>query len=94
MTIQIAGISFDHVRYDVEGDVLYLHHGDPRTAVDFDASPEGHALRFDGHGALVGITILNARWLLEHEGQVTLTIPAPEQLHLAPELLQDVLAAA
>jgi hypothetical protein len=53
--------------------VLYLHHGDPSTAVEFDASPEGHALRFDDQDALVGVTILNARWLLDHEGGITLT---------------------
>jgi uncharacterized protein YuzE len=94
MSIQIADITFERVDYDSDGDVLYLHHGDPATAVDFDASPEGHALRFDGHGALVGVTIINARWLLEHEGQVTLTIPAPEEIHLAPEQLQDAFAAA
>lgn len=94
MSVQIADITFDRVRYDAEGDVLYLHHGDPSTAVDFDASPEGHALRFDGQGRLVGITIINARWLLDHDGEVTLTIPTPEQIHLAPDQLMDALAAA
>lgn len=94
MTIEIAGVTFDQARYDADGDVLYLHRGDAATAVDFDATPEGHALRFDANGDLVGVTILNARWLLEHEGQITLTIPAPEEIHLVPEQLQDALAAA
>lgn len=94
MTVQIANISFERVRYDAEGDVLYLHHGDPSTAVHFDASPEGHALRFDGKGHLVGITIINARWLLDHEGEITLTVPTPEQIHLAPAQLMEALAAA
>jgi hypothetical protein len=74
--------------------VLYLQHGDPGDAVDFDASPEGHALRFDRQGTLVGVTILNVRWLLDHEGAITLTIRTPEQLHLAPEQLSDALAVA
>lgn len=94
MSIQIANITFDRVDYDAEGDVLYLHHGDPSTAVDYDASPEGHALRFDEQGNLVGITIINARWLLDHEGEIALTIPTPEQIHLAPAQLDDALAAA
>lgn len=94
MSIEIAGITFDRVRYDAQGDVLYLHHGEPATAVDFDASPEGHALRFDDHGGLVGVTILNARRLLDQDGEIRITIPAPEQVHLAPEQLQDALAAA
>lgn len=38
---------FDNVSYDVEADVLYLHKGEPSTAVDFDESHEGHGLRFD-----------------------------------------------
>ena len=41
MSIEIAGIIFDRVRYDTDGDVLYLPHGDPSTATEFDASPEG-----------------------------------------------------
>jgi uncharacterized protein YuzE len=94
MSITIANTTFDRVEYDSDGDVLYLHHGDPSTAVDFDAAPEGHALRFDAGGQLVGITILNARWLLEHEGEITLTISPPEKHHLASGQLQDVLAAA
>lgn len=80
MTVEIAGITFDHVSYDREGDVLYLHVGDPSTAVEFDASPEGHALRYDSEGRLVGVTIVNAKWLVEHEGQVAITIP--ERVHV------------
>jgi uncharacterized protein YuzE len=94
MTVQIGNLTFDRVRYDADGDVLYLHRGDPSDAVDFDASPEGHALRFGRHGDLVGVTILNARWLLDHEGGITLTISTPEQVHLAPQQLRDALAAA
>jgi hypothetical protein len=40
------------------------------------------------------VSIRNARWLLGHEGQITLTIAAPEEIHLSPEQLQDALAAA
>ncbi len=75
MTVTIAGITFDRVDYDEEGDVLYLHVGDPATAVEFDQSPEGHALRFDASGNLVGITLVNARWLLEQHGSLTITVP-------------------
>ncbi len=48
MTITIGSTTFENVLYDAEVDVLYVHKGDPSTAVDFDESPEGHALRFDG----------------------------------------------
>ena len=68
---------FDHVVYDREGDVLYLHSGDPHEAVDFDESLEGHALRFDAAGRLVGVTIVNARKLVEEEGGISVTRPQP-----------------
>ena len=77
MSVTIGGITFDRVRYDREGDVLYLHVGDPAVAVDFDASPEGHALRYDAAGRIIGLTLVNARWLLAHEGPITVTLPQP-----------------
>jgi uncharacterized protein YuzE len=92
MSIQIGNLSFDRVHYDADGDVLYLHRADPQNAVEFDASPEGHALRFDRNGQLIGVTIVRPRWLLEHEGEITITIP--EQVHLDPAQLGDALAAA
>lgn len=92
MSVQIGNLSFDRVRYDREGDVLYLHRADPTAAVDFDGSPEGHALRFNAAGELIGVTIVNARWLVEHEGEVKITIP--EQVHVPSAALQDVLVAA
>lgn len=91
MAVTIAGITFDRVVYDAEGDVLYLHVGEPRTAVEFDASPEGHHLRWDAHGQLVGITIVNARWLLEHEGKIVVTLP---QMQVEASDLGGILTAA
>lgn len=93
MSVTIANITFDNVDYDSGGDVLYLHRGDPRTAVDFDETPEGHALRFDQSGDLVGITIVNPRWLLDHEGKIEITLP-PKHVDLDASQLDDVLAAA
>jgi len=92
MTLTIGHITFDRVSYDQKGDVLYLHVGDPATAVDFDASPEGHHLRFDAEGELVGVTIANARWLLENEGKIRLTVP--ERVDMGPEALAAALSVA
>jgi uncharacterized protein YuzE len=89
--VKIAGIEFDNVFYDQEADVLYLHVGDPSTAVDFDGTPEGHHTRYGPDGSLVGITILNARWLLEHEGKIVITLP---EQRIETRDLGDVLAAA
>ena len=60
---------FDTAHYDREADALYLSVGDPARAVDFDETPEGHALRYDKHGELNGVTIVGARRLVdEHRG--------------------------
>jgi len=90
MTVTIGDITFDRVRYDAGGDVLYLHVGDPSQAVDFDESPEGHHLRFDAEENLIGVTIVNAKRLLEREGKITLTIP--ERVEVGPDALGPALA--
>lgn len=90
LNVQIGGWRFDRASYDARADVLYLHAGDPARAVAFDSSEEGHALRYDAAGQVVGLTIVNARWLLERDGEITVTPPA---LHLgaadlAPALVE------
>ena len=80
LQITIAGVSFDRVRHDAEADVLYLHAGDPSTAKDFDESPEGHHLRFDSEGRLVGITLVGVRRDLEAGHRVTVTVPEPVEV--------------
>jgi uncharacterized protein YuzE len=92
MSVTIAGTEFDRVTYDADADVLYLHRGVPDDAVEFDESPEGHHLRYGSNGRLIGITIVRPAWLLEHEGEVTITLP--EQVSIDREDLSAALAAA
>ncbi len=75
MSLTIAAIDFDRIDYDREADVLYLSAGDPAKAVDFDESPDGHALRFDADGRLVGITIVGARRLVDERRDVRVQAP-------------------
>lgn len=91
MTITIAGIPFDHHHYDERGDVLYLNVGEPRSSASSLETPDGHAIHYDGTGAVIGITLLNVRRALERDGGLTLTLP-PE--HLEAEALERLLAAA
>lgn len=92
MSITIGNTTFDRVDYDAEADVLYLHVGDPAQAVDFDESPEGHALRYDVDGKLVGITLVNAKGLLDQATPITITIP--EQVTIDPETLAPAVQSA
>lgn len=91
MSITIGRTTFDRVSYDREADVLYLHVGDPRTAVDFDATPEGYALRYDAAGRLVGLTIVNAKRLLDEHGHIDITIP--ERISVDQDTLRPLLVA-
>lgn len=90
--IKIGSYTFDNVDYDAGGDVLYLHKGDPSTAVDFDETPEGHALRFNSEGELVGITIVRPRMLLERHGSIAITLP--QRVDVNAPTLGTILAAA
>ncbi len=92
MTVTIGSSTFDSVFYDADVDVLYLHVGDPSTALDFDESPEGHGLRFDGAGDLVGVTIVGAKSLIEREGGIVITIPTI--VHLAADTVAPALVGA
>jgi uncharacterized protein YuzE len=88
MSVQIGPYTFDRVRYDRDADVLYLAHGDPARAVDFDETPEGHAVSYDAKGELIGLTLIDVRRLLkEAKGErVLIELPAtadPAELQLA-----------
>ncbi len=75
MTVHVDPYEFDHVSYDSDGDVLYLRRSEQQAAADTFGSPEGHAVRLDDDGNIIGITIVNAKWLVEHNGKITITVP-------------------
>jgi len=79
VTLRIADIDFDHVRYDSVGDVLYLSVGEPREAADSLVTPEGHVIRYDDVGDIVGITFVNAKWLTDRDGVLNLSLPVPRE---------------
>lgn len=93
MSVTIAGISFDHHEYDARGDVLYLnvdgYEGPPTKAF---ASPEGHNVEYDESGRVVAMTFVNVRWLLDRDGELTITWPAGHVK--ADELAEALLPAA
>ena len=92
VNVRIGPLVFDHAAYDAEGDVLYLHVGAPQEA-EGEETPEGHVLRFEpGTDRIVGLTVINARWLLDRDGRLTLTIP--ETVEASADELAPALAAA
>jgi uncharacterized protein YuzE len=92
MTVKIGPLNFDHASYDEQGDVLYLHVGQRDAAADSEQTPEGHVLRFDEGGKIIGLTIINAKWLLERDGELIVTLP--EQIHVAAAAIEAAFATA
>lgn len=74
-TVSVGGLVFDQADYDHDGDVLYLHVGVPTKAASSEETPEGHVVRYDEAGRVIGLTIVNARWLLDRDGKLRVTLP-------------------
>jgi uncharacterized protein YuzE len=74
MTVTIAGIEFEHHVYDERADVLYLtvsgYEGSP---VGVDATPEGHGIEYDQTRRVIAMTLVNVKWLLARDGELTIT---------------------
>ena len=92
VNVKIGPLVFDHADYDRQGDMLYLHVGAPQDA-EGEETPEGHVLRFEpGTQRIVGLSVINARWLLDRDGRLTITIP--ETVEASADDLAAALAAA
>jgi uncharacterized protein YuzE len=88
MRIKIDDLVFDRAKYDADGDVLYLGRGSSNAAVDTAQTPEGHGIRYGSGGQVIGVTIVNAKWLLDRDGYLKITVP--HEVRVQP----DELAAA
>ncbi len=77
---KVGNHEFDGERYDSDGDVLYLTCGAEQAAASTFATPEGHAVRLDATGEVIGLTIVNAKWLLDRDGKLVVTIPERVEL--------------
>lgn len=88
LSIAFGGLIFDQADYDADGDVLYLARGEGGPASDAALTPEGHGIRYGPDGEVIGVTIINARFILDCDGH-TITLPPEVRLHegvLAPAL--------
>lgn len=97
MIVRLGDQEFDDVFYDADVDVLYLSRGKPVPAAETLPSEEGHAIRLNDGGEIVGITIIGAKWWAERDGRITVTIPEtarnPGRMETSAEDLAPALAA-
>ena len=49
-------------------------------------------LRFNDHGEVIGVTIINAKWLLQRDHAINITVP--EHVVVSPDTLSEALTAA
>lgn len=91
MKVTIDGTTFDQHEYDARGDVLYLSVGPTQTASKTIATPEGHAIDYDASGAVIGMVLVNVRFLLARDGMLTITVPPNRVL---PATIEPALLAA
>ncbi len=83
MKVTIGNTEFDHATYDAEADVLYLRAGESKLAARTHATPQGHAIRYDDQGRVIGMIIVNAKWILEREGHISITEEIPAEAFAA-----------
>jgi hypothetical protein len=70
----------------------YLHVGEPQAG-EGEETPEGHVLRFaPGTQRIVGLTIINAKHVLDRDGRLILTVP--ETVEASADELAPALQAA
>jgi uncharacterized protein YuzE len=77
MSLQIGPYTFDRTHYDRDADVLYLSRGVVRAA-GWEETPDGHAVRYDKAGNLIGLTLVDVRGLIEKAGdseEIALGLP-------------------
>lgn len=81
--VHVSAVDLELVgSYEPTGDVLYLSApgDDKRSAAQ--ETPEGHAVRLDGDGRITHLTAINAKWLLDRDGELVATLRDGRRLRL------------
>jgi len=91
-TVHVSAVDLElNGSYEPVGDVLYLSAtGDDKHA-QVQETPEGHAVRLADDGRVTHLTAINAKWLLDRDGELIATLRDGRQLRLHREDLQEIL---
>lgn len=94
MSLRVGPYTFDRTHYDRDADVLYLSRGFVRAA-KWGETPDGHAVRYDKAGNLIGLTLVDVRKLIEEAGsREKIVLGLPEKLQPPPPLTPEDLTPA
>jgi hypothetical protein len=78
--------------YEPVGDVLYLSAADDDKQAPAQETPEGHAVRVDSNGRITHVTAINAKWLLDRDGELVATLRDGRRLRVGRDDIADLLA--
>lgn len=78
--------------YEPIGDVLYLSATRDDKEAPVQETSEGHAVRLDHDGRVTHLTAVNAKWLLDRDGELTATLRDDRRLRLTREDVGDLMA--
>jgi hypothetical protein len=76
--------------YEPIGDVLYLSAAGDDKRAPAQETPEGHAVRLDGQGRTTHVTAINAKWLLDRDGELIATLRDGRRLRLGRDDLAGI----
>ena len=77
--------------YEPVGDVLYLSTEDDDKNRAAQETPEGHAVRLDDAGRITHLTAVNAKWLIDRDGELAATLRDGRVLRIAAEDLAGII---
>jgi hypothetical protein len=91
-TVHVSATDLEFVgTYEPVSDVLYLSaSGDDKRAAAQE-TPEGHAVRLDALGRITHLTLINAMWLLDREGELVASLRDGRRLTLARGDVAEIL---
>jgi hypothetical protein len=78
--------------YESVGDVLYLSASADDKRAPAHETPEGHAVRLDRDGRVTHLTAINARWLLDRDGELVATLADGRRLRMSRQDVAELIA--
>lgn len=75
--------------YEATSDMLYLSASGDDKRAPAQETPEGHAVRLD-EGRITHLTAINAKWLLDRDGELVATLGDGRQLRLGRNDVTDI----
>ncbi len=91
-TVHVAAADLELTgSYEATGDVLYLSTAADDKHAPAQQTPEGHAVRLDPDGRITHLTAINARWLLDRDGELIATLRDGRRLRIGPDDAAELL---